>query len=117
MPRRNSGPRLRWLDKRKTWYIFWTEGGRSRERSTCSADRGLADIAFAGFLAERQKRAGPREPNETLITDLLADYAEDRAPEVVAPDRIAFAIRPAIPPPVSPPDKSTTTVPVYFHNV
>jgi hypothetical protein len=39
MPRRNKGPRLYWHRNRDYWYIAWTERGRSRERSTGTADR------------------------------------------------------------------------------
>ena len=62
MPRRNQGPRLRWLDKRECFYIVWTERGRSRERSTGTADREQAQIALAEFLQQRDRRAGPRDP-------------------------------------------------------
>jgi integrase len=76
MPRRNNGPRLRWLEKRNCFYICWTEGGRSRERSTGATDRKQAEIALGDFIAARQRRAGPRDPDEALVTDALADYAE-----------------------------------------
>ncbi len=29
MARRNSGPKLRFLDKRGAYYIVWTEGGQA----------------------------------------------------------------------------------------
>ena len=50
MPRRNQGPRLRWIDKRSCFYITWTEDGRSPERSTSTADREQAEIFFAEWL-------------------------------------------------------------------
>src|SRR5688572_12805087 len=96
MPRRNSGARLRFLDKRGVFYIVWSEGGRSRERSTGTADREQAEIALAEFLHERQRRAGPRDPHEVLVTDALADYADERGGEVVASERISYAIMPLI---------------------
>jgi integrase len=92
MPRRNSGPRLRFLEKRGCFYITWSEGGRSRERSTGAADRGQAEVAFAEFLRIRTRGAGPRDPSEVLVTDLLADYAEEHGPETVNPWRIAYAV-------------------------
>lgn len=93
MARRNSGPKLRFLDKRSCYYITWTEGGRSRERSTGSADREQAEIAFAEWLHERTRSTGgPRDPSEILITDVLADYAEEHGPTTSAPWRIACAI-------------------------
>jgi integrase len=92
MPRRNQGPRLRWLDKRECYYIVWTERGRSRERSTGTADREQAQVALAEFLRQRDRRAGPRHPNEILVTDLLTEYSTERGPKVAAQDRIAYAV-------------------------
>jgi integrase len=94
MPRRNSGPRLRFLGKRGCYYITWTERHRSRERSTGTADRRQAEIALAEFIHVRTREAGPRGPTETLVTDLLADYAEERGPKTAAPWRIGAAIAP-----------------------
>src|SRR5262249_29821085 len=92
MPRRNQGPRLRWLDKRQCYYITWTEHGRSRERSTGTADRERAEIVFAEFLQARGRRTGPSDPSEMLVTDALADYARHRGPKVTAPDVLGRAI-------------------------
>jgi len=97
MPRRNAGARLRFLEKRQCFYIVWTDGGRSRERSTGTADRKLAEAALADFLHIRTRDAGPRDPAEILVTDVLADYAEERAPETAAPWRIAAAIKALVP--------------------
>src|SRR6266536_771784 len=92
MPRRNQGPRLRWLDKRKGYYITWTERGRSRERSTGTADRERAEIVFAGFLQARGRRAGPSEPSEMFVTDVLTFYASERGPKVTATNVMGRAI-------------------------
>jgi integrase len=92
MSRRNQGPRLRWLDKRGCFYIVWTERGRSRERSTGTADREQAQIKLAEFLQQRDRRAGPRDPAQILVTDLLNEYQSARAPKVAAPARIAYAV-------------------------
>lgn len=94
MPRRNNGPRLRFLDKRGCFYIVWTENGRSRERSTGTAEGSVAEIALAEFLHGRQRKSGPREPNEVLLTDVLADYVEEKAAKAIAAERIAYAINP-----------------------
>ncbi len=93
MPRRNAGPRLKWLEKRGCFYIVWTEGGRSRERSTGATDSSVAEVALAQFLRSRRSE-GPAEPSETLITDLLTDYAESKSETVASPERIGFAIGP-----------------------
>ena len=92
MSRRNNGPRLRWLDKRGAYYITWTEHGRSRERSTGTADRELAETIFAEWLRLRGRRNGPSDPSEILVTDVLSDYLKERGPKVAAPDRIAYAV-------------------------
>ena len=97
MPRRNAGARLRFLEKRRCFYIVWTDGGRSRERSTGTADRKLAETALADFLHLRNRDAGPRDPAEILVTDVLADYAEERGPDTAAPWRIAAAIKAMVP--------------------
>jgi integrase len=92
MPRRNHGPRLKWLERRGMFYISWTERHRSRLRSTGTADREQAEIALADFLHVRNRGAGPRDPAEILVTDVLADYAEEVAPNTAAPWRIGSAI-------------------------
>ena len=92
MSRRNQGPRLRWLDKRQCFYIVWTERGRSRERSTGTADREQAQIALAEFLQQRDRRAGPRDPAAILVTDMLNEYTIDKGPKLAAPVRLACAV-------------------------
>jgi integrase len=92
MPRRNQGPRLRWLAKRKCFYIMWTDRGRSRECSTGTADREQAEIFLAEWLQRRGRRSGPSDPSAILVTDLLNDYLQQRGPKVTAPGRIAYAV-------------------------
>lgn len=96
MPRRNNGPRLRFLDKRQCFYIVWSENGRSRERSTGTTDREQAEIFFAEFLRNRQRNNGPRDPDAVLITDILTDYATERGPKVKAGERIGYALIPLV---------------------
>ena len=92
MPRRNQGPKLRWLDKRGCYYITWTERGRSRERSTGASDREKAETVFAEWLHARGRRDGPRDPAEIFVTDVLNDYASERGPKVAAPRVIGAAV-------------------------
>lgn len=92
MPRRNSGYRLRFLKKRQCYYIVWTERGRSRERSTGTSDLTKAQDLLGEFIRKNNRSAGPRDPSEIQVTDILAEYAEDRAQETAAPWRIAYAI-------------------------
>lgn len=97
MPRRNSGARLRFLDKRGCYYIVWTENGRSRERSTGTADRERAEIVLAEFINIRTRATGPRDPAQVLITDALADYAQERGEDIAAPWRIGAAVKALVP--------------------
>lgn len=92
MSRRNQGPRLRWLTKRECFYITWTERGRSRERSTGTAEREQAEIVFAEWLQRRGRRAGPSDPAAILLTDVLNEYQEQRKSKVSAPCRIGYAV-------------------------
>jgi integrase len=96
MPKRGSGPKLIWLKKRACYYITWTENGRSKQRSTGTQDKGEAEAIFTDFMHQRQKSSGPRDSGAVLITDILADYAEERAPRVKATDRILYALTPLI---------------------
>ena len=92
MARRNQGAKLRWLAKRGVYYITWTERGRSRERSTGTADREQAETIFAEWLHARGRGAGPSDPAEILVTDVLAEYARERGPRVAAPRVIGCAV-------------------------
>src|SRR5262245_59859583 len=82
MPRRNQGPRLRWLAKRQSFYITWTEHGRSRERATGTPDRAQAEIAFAEWMQRRGRREGPCDPAAILVTEVLNEYQEQRGPKI-----------------------------------
>ena len=92
MGRRNQGPRLRYLEKRGAYYVIWTERGRSRERSTGTADREKAETILAEFLYARGRQGGPSDPSEMLVTDALEYYGIGRGPEVTAPEVMGRAI-------------------------
>lgn len=94
MPRRNQGPRLKWLAKRGGYYITWTEGGRSRERSCGTANREQAETIFGEWLQARGRRGGPIDPSGVFVTDVLASYASERGAKVSAPERLGYAIPP-----------------------
>jgi integrase len=97
MPRPNTGPRLKPPGKRPFYYIVWFEGGRERLRSTGTADGRQAEAALTKFLNERQRAAGPRDPGELPIADVLALYGEEHAPTRKAPARIGYAISALLP--------------------
>ena len=96
MSRRNNGPRLHWLKKRQTWYIVWSEKGRSHQRSTGTKSREKAEIIFAEWLRRRQLSIEPHDPNKFLITDILTDYIDDRGTKVKDSERLVYAIVPLI---------------------
>ena len=76
MPRRSSGPKLKFFPNRNYFYIVWTENGRSRERSTYTSDSAEAQIIFAQFLQRFTQKLGARDPSEVLVTDILTAYLE-----------------------------------------
>jgi integrase len=92
MSRRNQGPKLRWLAKRGCYYISWTDQGRTRKRSTGTASREEAEIIFGEWLQTRGRRAGPRDPSQMLVTDMLTDYATGRGLKVASRRVIGYAI-------------------------
>jgi len=92
MPRRNQGPKLRWLAERQAYYITWTINGRSRKLSTGTASREAAEIVFAEWLLRQTRRDGPSDPAEILVTDVLADYVNERGPKVVGQETMARSV-------------------------
>ena len=92
MPRRNQGPRLHWLEKRRCFYIVWTDGGRSRQRSTRTTDREQAETQLGEFLYVRRRRDGPSDPASILVTDVLEEYLAERGPKIEASERVAYAV-------------------------
>src|SRR4051812_32191359 len=94
MPRRNSGPRLKFHADRGeggTYYIHWSEDGRSRERPTGTGKFREANLGLARFLKVREANNGPRDPSEMMVTDILDDYARERGPEIIAAARVGYA--------------------------
>jgi len=96
MSRPSKGPQFRQSQKRGgTWYIYWTEDGRSREHSTGTSDQGRAAEYFAQWLAQRGSApwTGPRRASETPIIDVLRMYAREHVAEhVVGKSTAAYAI-------------------------
>jgi len=94
MPRRNSGPRLKFHSDRGeggTYYIHWSEGGRSRERTTRTGKLPEANLELARFIKASQANDGPRDPSEIMVTDILETYARERGPEIIAATRVGYA--------------------------
>lgn len=95
MPRPNTGPRLKWIEKRKSFYIVWYEAGRERVKATGTTDGGEAEAVLEEFIRDRRSRqrpSGPRDPREFPIADALDLYGRIHAPETKDPARIGCAI-------------------------
>ena len=92
MPRPNKGPRLGLKRGRPNYYVRWTEAGRSRERSTGTADRREAEGVLAEFIQQRGVTWRPRDPREFPVIDALEIYGTERAPNTADPARIGHAI-------------------------
>ena len=94
MPRRPQGSKLKFFKNRKSYYIVWTEFGRSRELSTYTADSAEAQITFAQFLQRRVQKSGARDPSEILVTDILTSYLERLESTGKDGERAAYAAVP-----------------------
>lgn len=100
MPRPNRGPYLNYVKNRGRWYIQWSEAGRTRQLSTGTDDSGEAQTALADFIHEQQRAkrpSGPSDPGQFPITDALALYGEEHAPQAADPARIGYAISALLP--------------------
>lgn len=75
MPKANTGPKLE-TNECGVYEIRWTEGGRSRRKSTRSANLQFAQQVLAAFLTidEREKRRAADAP--LLVMDALGDPDE-----------------------------------------
>lgn len=99
MPRPNRGPYLKFLRERAAYYIFWSEGGVTRKRSTGTADGREAEACLGAFLREREiatRPAGPAAPSRYPIAAALDLYGTVHAPHTADPTRIAYAMVPLI---------------------
>jgi hypothetical protein len=94
MSRPNQGPKLRFFAQRGSFYILWTERGRSRERSTGTADSAEAQIKFAQFLQRYTQKLGSRDPSEILVTEVLTNYLERLEVSGKDSERAAYAAIP-----------------------
>jgi integrase len=98
MPRRNTGPRLRWIERRKGFYVVWYERGRERLRATGETDRKRAESILAAFIRASQRPAnGPRPAHEVTIGDVLDYYGTNKGAFATDPARIGYAIDALLP--------------------
>jgi len=98
MPRRNSGARLRWIERRQSFYIVWYKRGRERLRATGETDERRAETALAAWIRQNQRPAGgPRPAHEVRLGDVLDYYANNKGRFAADPARIAYAIDALLP--------------------
>ena len=98
MPRRNTGARLRWIERRKAYYICWYEQGRERLRATGETDQQRAEGILATFIrASHRPATGPRPAHEVTIAEILDYYGTNKAAFAKAPERIGYAIDALLP--------------------
>lgn len=75
---------------RGIFYIHWSEGRRSRRRSTRTGNRQAAEAALAAFILDSGEQA---QADDLLIDFLLDDYWNEHAKDVADPDRIDYALK------------------------
>ncbi len=96
MPRKSAGARLYQRAKgRGAGYWVIRDGGRFV--STGTRDRREAESKLAAYIAQRDRPAGPRDPAQMTVAEVLDIYATERAPHVKDPARIADCIRALVP--------------------
>jgi len=96
MPRKSAGARLYQRTKgRGAGYWVIREGGRFV--STGTRDRREAESKLAAYIAQRDRPAGPNDPAQMTVAEVLDIYATERAPHVKDPARIADCIRALVP--------------------
>ena len=96
MPRKSAGARLYQRTKgRGAGYWVIRDGGRFV--STGTRDRREAESKLAAYIAQRERPAGPRDPAQMTVAEVLNIYATERAPHVKDPTRIADCVRALVP--------------------
>lgn len=99
MPRPNRGPYLKFLRERSGYYIFWSDKGVTRKRSTGTADSREAETHLADFLRQREianRPASAASPENYTVATALDLYGNLHAPHVADPARIAYAMVPLL---------------------
>ena len=89
MPQPAKGIRLFRRTDTKIWYI--RDG--TRQHSTRTRDRGQAEAALAGYIAERDRPTGPATPDRMTVATALEIYGTQHAPTRRDAARIGYAIQ------------------------
>lgn len=99
MSRQSAEPKLE-IDRKNAagnYYIYWTERGQSREKSTFTRDRHEAELVRAEWLLKRQRTGLAPPPQDVLVTDVLSYLLVTRAHMVVDGDRMKDAAAALLP--------------------
>ncbi|MBA4009912.1 MAG: hypothetical protein C0456_19560 [Hyphomonas sp.] len=97
MARRSAGPKLKWVEARKTFYIVWYEKGKKRSRSTGTSDGKLAHEIYLDYCLSLFTIDNDTRPDRFGVVDALAYYGEHKAIHAVNPARIGYAMEALIP--------------------
>lgn len=73
------------------WYVFWTEAGKTRKKSTGTSDYDAAENYKARFIAEYERQLAP---DRITIDELLTGYIKGRAGKVRAIETLKHAAKP-----------------------
>ena len=74
------------------WYIVWTDGRRSRRRSTGTADRSQAELTLAAFRLEMAGRGGTAAPRAAIsLASILDDYYDGHASKLPSAEQARIA--------------------------
>jgi integrase len=60
------------------WHIFWSEGRRSKRRSTRTRDRDIAEIVLANFILEKDRPAVDAAPEQFGLGSLIDQYWREK---------------------------------------
>ncbi len=94
MPQHSKGARLQWRADTKRYII--RDG--SHRLSTGTSDRREAESILSRYIAERDRpTAGPRDPSQITVAEVLEHYAAEHAPTCKDPARIGHAVAALVP--------------------
>lgn len=92
MPRPRKPARLYQRPDSGDWII--RDGDRTLRTGAGAGEREKAERALADYIAQRlPDRAGPARLEEITVGEVLARYAEERGPQIAAPQTLAWSIR------------------------
>jgi integrase len=92
MPRPRKPARL-WQHRDGAWIIL--DAGRQHRTGACGdGGRAAAEAALARYIAGRApERAGPAQPHEITVGEVLALYAREKGPTLAAPASLGYAVK------------------------